>query len=62
MVGIVGDRKTSIVANLAEWCIGGTDPPIRKFAFRNRNRNRSRSRSGNMNTGGSLGIRVRTTK
>jgi hypothetical protein len=51
MVGIVGDRQTGIETNLAEWCAGGTDPAIRKFAF------------GNRNTGGSLGVGVgrRTT-
>jgi hypothetical protein len=55
VVGIVGDRKTGIVANLAEWCIGGTDPSIGEPAIGNRS-------GGNRNTGGSLGIWVRTTK
>jgi hypothetical protein len=37
MVGIIGGRKTGIVADLAEWCIGRTDPTIGKSAFGNRN-------------------------
>jgi hypothetical protein len=48
MVGIFDGRKTGIVADLAEWCIGRTDPTIGKSAFSDRNRNR--------NTGRSLGI------
>jgi hypothetical protein len=50
MVGIFDGRKTGIVADLAEWCIGRTDPTIGKSAFTDRNRNRNR------NTGRSLGI------
>jgi hypothetical protein len=40
MVGIIGDRKTSIIADLAERCIGGTDMTVGKTALTGRNRNR----------------------
>jgi hypothetical protein len=41
MVGIVGDRQTGIIADLAERRIGGTDPSIGKFASANGNAGRS---------------------
>jgi hypothetical protein len=40
MVGIIGDRKTSIIADLAERCIGGTDMTIGETALTGRNRSR----------------------
>jgi hypothetical protein len=54
MVGVVSDRKTSIVTDLAEWHIGGTDPTVGKFALTSGNSNR--------NAGISLGIRIGTTR
>jgi hypothetical protein len=42
MVGIIGDTATSIVADLAEWHIGGTDKTVRKTAFTNGNRSTGR--------------------
>jgi hypothetical protein len=39
MVCIVGDRTTSIVADLAEWHIGRTNPTVAKSAFGNWKRN-----------------------
>ena len=46
MVGVIGDRQTGIIADFAEWHIGGTDKTIGKFA----------STDGDGNTGGSLGV------
>jgi thiosulfate reductase cytochrome b subunit len=43
MVGIIGDTAASIVADLAEWHIGGTDKTVRKTAFTNGNRSTGRS-------------------
>jgi hypothetical protein len=40
MVGIIGDRKTDIIAHIAEWHIGGTDITVGKTALTGRNRNR----------------------
>ena len=42
MVGIIGDRKTGIIADLAEWHIGGTDKTVRKTALTDRNRSTGR--------------------
>jgi hypothetical protein len=37
MVGIIGDTAPSIVTDLAEWHIGGTDKTVRETASTNRN-------------------------
>jgi hypothetical protein len=46
MVGIIGDRKTGIIADLAEWHIGGTDITVGKTALTGGNRNAGRSLGG----------------
>jgi hypothetical protein len=46
MVGIIGDRKTGIIADLAEWHIGGTDITVGKTALTGGNRDAGRSLGG----------------
>jgi hypothetical protein len=41
MVGIIGDRKTDIIAHIAEWHIGGTDMTVGKTALTGGNRRKS---------------------
>jgi hypothetical protein len=43
MIGIFSDRKTGIIAHLAEWHIGGTDITVRETALTGGNRNAGRS-------------------
>jgi hypothetical protein len=49
MVGIISDRKTGIIAHLAEWHIGGTDITVGKTALTGGNRNAGRSLGGSTN-------------
>jgi hypothetical protein len=41
MVGVIGHRKTRVIADFAEWHVSRTDPTVGKFAIRNRNRSSS---------------------
>ena len=50
MVGIIGDRKARVIANLAEWHISRTDKAVGKFA------------SADGNAGRSLGIAARENR
>jgi hypothetical protein len=55
MVGIISDRKTGIIAHLAEWHIGGTDITVGKTALTGGNRNRNAGRSLGGSTKGTNG-------